>query len=285
MTSVLLLGDDRKGGAANIVHEFADWLRGITDRVEVVVDRESSLEDIDVDFVMVFGGDGSLLGAARRMGRNQLPTVGVNLGRLGFLTSFERDQAREAAEVILRGELEEQPRLLLDVHVEDADGKSSDPVLCMNDAVVVRSASGGMATVTARQAGLELATYSGDGLIAATPAGSTAYSMAAGGPVLTPDLEALVLTPLASHTLSVRPLVVPTRGGIQIEVIETGGPSTCHLVVDGQVQLEVPAGGQAILCPADISFRHLSFGNEGFFKVLRHKFGWADVPRERHGRG
>jgi NAD+ kinase len=157
----------------------------------------------------------------------------------------------------------------------------SAPVLCMNDLVVSRTAQSGMVTLRASRNGDEIATYRGDGLVVATAAGSTAYSMAAGGPVLTPDLEALVLTPLASHALSTRPLVMPVGAGLTIEVLEAGGRRHVYLQLDGQVRLQIAEGGVAMVRPAPQRFRHLWPGTGHFFSVLRAKFGFADLPRAR----
>ena len=199
MTSVLVVGDERKGGSRRAIDDFADWLRGEVGQVTVVFDRDEPLDHHECDLVLVFGGDGSLLGAARRMGQNQMPTLGINLGRLGFLTAFGHEQVRVAVHRALAGELHEERRIMLSVCVARADGSSTEPVLCLNDGVLSRSASAGIVTLTAARHDSELATYSGDGLIVATPVGSTAYSLAAGGPILAPDMDALVLTPLASR--------------------------------------------------------------------------------------
>ncbi len=279
MTHVLLLGDERKGGSKARVLEFSHWLQDKGCTVEIELDRESTLVGRCADLVVVFGGDGSLLGAARRMGANQMPTLGINVGRLGFLTSFELEHARVALDQALAGALREERRLLLYGMVVDAKGQTNkEPIVCMNDAVVSRAAMGGMITVRASRGGEEIATYRGDGLVVATAAGSTAYSMAAGGPVLTPDLQALVLTPLASQALSARPLVLPVDSGIEIEVLETGGKRYAYLQLDGQVRMEVAEGARAVLRPTPFGFRHLGPGSGHFFKVLRAKFGFTGVP-------
>lgn len=278
MRRVLLLGDERKGGTRRRVQQFADWLRTRGCEVAVELSRDSSLEDRRCDLVIVFGGDGSLLGAARRMGANQRPTLGINLGRLGFLTAFEHERAEEAAELALAGRLVEEPRMLLQGSVADVDGDETEPVLMMNDAVVDRASTGGMITVRVTRAGDELATYRGDGLIVATAAGSTAYSMAAGGPVLTPELDAVVLTPLASHSLSARPLVVPVGLGIEVHLLEAGGKRHVHLQLDGQVRMPLAIGQAAVLRPANVRFRHLGPGPGHFFEVLRAKFGFTGLP-------
>ncbi len=278
MTSVLVLGDERKGGTRAVVEEAANWLRGRCDRVDVVLDRECSLAAYRADFVVVFGGDGSMLGAMRRMGGNQMPTLGINLGRLGFLTAFDRARTHEALELALAGKLREETFGILECTVVEPGQAPSDPVLAMNDAVVSRAHAGGMVTVRAVRNGVEIATYRGDGLIVATAAGSTAYSLAAGGPVLTPGLDALVLTPLASHTLSARPLVLPACT-LELELLDPAGRRSGQLQLDGQVNLPMGRGARAVVRSAPFRFRHLSPGPDHFFRALRAKFGFADMPR------
>lgn len=274
---VLLLGDERKGASRRLVEEFAAWLQQSGCSVDFVLDRETSLEARAADLVIVFGGDGSLIGAARRMGKNQRPTLGINVGRLGFLTAFEESEARVAAERALAGSLREEPRMLLHATVVDANGHESPPVLLMNDAVLSRETQGAMVTLRAWQKGDEVAAYRGDGIIVATAAGSTAYSLAAGGPVLSPDLAALVLTPLASHSLSARPIVLPAEAGIEIEVVDTAGRGFAYLQLDGQIRKQVADGWRVRLHPAVEKFRRLGAGPGDFFRALRAKFGFAGV--------
>lgn len=278
---LLLVGDERKGGSKALIQHHATWLTGSGCQVEIVMDRDEPLEDRDADCVVVWGGDGSLLGAARRMGNNQRPTLGINRGRLGFLTSFEYEHTQQALDMLLAGELHEEPRLMYWCSMQGLDGTVTGPVLGLNDVVVSRAAVGGMILLRAFRGNAELAAYRGDGLITATALGSTAYSMAAGGPVLAPDLDALVLTPLASHTLSARPLVLPVGEGIEIEVVETGSKKYAYAQIDGQIQMQVPVGGRIVLRPAAVRFRHLGLGPSHFFQVLHGKFGFANVARPR----
>jgi len=278
---IAVLGDERKGGTKALVLRHAAWLRQRGCEVTIVTDRESSLVDVDCDYVVVFGGDGSLLAAARRMGSNQRPTLGINCGRLGFLTAFEQEQTEEALVLLLAGELHEERRILLNCSTVGPDGTGTEPVQFLNDVVVTRRSVGGMITLRAWRGDVEIATYRGDGLIVATASGSTAYSMAAGGPVLAPNLDALVLSPLASHTLSSRPLVLPVGPGIEIEVLETGLKRQASCQIDGQVQVLIPRGGRALLRPAASRFRHLIPGVTHFYTVLHAKFGFADLPQPR----
>lgn len=281
MTSVLVVGDERKGGSVQAIEKFAEWLRSRVEQVTVVMDRDVPLDQHRCDLVLVFGGDGSILGAARRMGDNQMPTLGINLGRLGFLTAFGDERAPEAVEMALAGELHEERRMMLRCDVERSGGDATTSTLCLNDAVLGRSAGAGMVTLTAARDDRELATYTGDGVIVATPVGSTAYSLAAGGPLVSPGMDALILTPLASHTLSARSLVVPAEGGLDLYVHDSGGVPSCPLMLDGQVSLEVRSEDRVRLRPAAVSFRHLTRGPDSFFEILRDKFGWAVTPRER----
>jgi len=284
MTRVLILGDERKGGTGQVVDAFAAWLRdevAQVDDIEVLLDRDACLPDRSADLVCVFGGDGSILAAARRMGQRQQPTLGINLGRLGFLTTCRPKRAQEAVQAFLSGELVEEPRTMVECHVERAGGEASEPVLVLNDGVLNRNSSAGIVSLSAVREGVELASYSGDGLIVATPTGSTAYSLAAGGPVLAPELEAIVLTPLASHSLALRPLVVPLEQGLDLLVQEAGGLGACPFVLDGQIVKDVSVGDRVCVRPTAVKFRHLAWAKDSFYRVFREKFGWGDVPRQR----
>lgn len=279
MTRVLIVGDERKGEVHACVAAIRTALDAMGVSFETELDRECSLEDRDAELVVVLGGDGSILAAARRMGKNQRPTLGVNLGRLGFLTSVGDDEAIEGIEMALAGEFTEERRLMLSCSIErDGEEEVIAPYF-LNDAVLSAKPAAGIVRITASRLDRELGTYSGDGLIVSSPVGSTAYSLAAGGPILSPLLSAVVLTPLAPHSMSVRPLVLPVGTGLRLQVADAGTAATCSLVVDGQLSFDV--GPDEIVCiePAAVEFRHLTRGPAQFFEVLRGKFGWADEPR------
>ena len=284
---VLLVGDARKGGTADLVARYATWFRARGIETEEITDREIPLHDRLGDVVVVWGGDGSLLAAARRMADNQRPTLGINRGRLGFLTAFEDEQTEVGLEALLAGELCEEDRMMFRCRV-DGGGKSDVPsasnpnnVLGLNDAVISRAGAGGMIIVRVRRGDAEIGTYRGDGVIAATATGSTAYSMAAGGPVLAPDLNAVVLTPLASHSLSARPVVLSIGAGLEFEIIETGDMAHAYCVVDGPVQIKVTVGTTITMRTAPMRFRHLAQSPKQFFDVMVAKFGFAGMARSR----
>ncbi|MFK7741617.1 MAG: NAD(+)/NADH kinase [Planctomycetota bacterium] len=280
---VLLLGDEKKGGSAQVVEQHASWLRARGLETDVVVDREQPLRDRDADVVVVWGGDGSLLAAARRMEDRQRPTLGINRGRLGFLTAFEDEQSELALQKLLAQELVEETRLMFRCRVEFADedgvrGRSAE-VLGLNDIVVSRAGAGGMIMVSVHRGEAKIGTYRGDGVIAATATGSTAYSMAAGGPVLAPDLDAIALTPLASHSMSAHPLALSIGGGLEFEVLETGDMPYAYCIVDGQVQMQVQPGTRIRMTTAPHRFRHLVQSPNQFWDVLVAKFGFAGMAR------
>ncbi|HEB52416.1 MAG TPA: NAD(+)/NADH kinase [bacterium] len=275
---VLLVGDAKKGGSAELVSRYAAWFRDRGIATDEVTDRDLPLHDRAADCVVVWGGDGSLLAAARRMAENQRPTLGINRGRLGFLTSFEDEDSERALELLLRGELCEDQRLMFRCHVEVGDGSRGN-VLGLNDVVVSRAGAGGMIIVRVRRGDAEIGLFRGDGVIVATATGSTAYSMAAGGPVLAPDLDAVVLTPLASHSLSARPVVISMGAGLDLEVVEIGDMPYAYVIVDGQVQVQVTVGSRLTVRPAPMRFRHLVQSPRQFFDVLRAKFGFAGMAR------
>ena len=275
---VLLVGDAKKGGTAEVISRHAAWFdeRGI-DALQIT-DREASLHDVEGDVVVVWGGDGSLLAAARRMAEHQRPTLGINRGRLGFLTAFEDEQSAVALERLVAGDLYEEERMMFRCEVDPGDGAAKQ-TLGLNDVVVSRAGAGGMIVVRVRRGQAEIGTYRGDGVIAATATGSTAYSMAAGGPVLAPDLDAVVLTPLASHSLSAHPVALSICAGLELEVLETGDMPYAYCIVDGQVQMQVKAGSRIAIETAPVRFRHLTQSPTRFFEVLAEKFGFAGMTR------
>lgn len=168
---------------------------------------------------------------------------------------------------------------MMSCSVERANGGSDDPVLFLNDVVMSAKPGAGIVQLVAARDDRELGSYSGDGLIASTPVGSTAYSLAAGGPILSPQLDAVVLTPLAPHSISLRPLVLPADRGFTLRVADAGTCDTCALLIDGQVAKDVGPDDLVRIDTTPTRFRHLTHGPASFFQVLREKFGWAGEPR------
>ena len=251
----------------------------------------------DIDVLLTLGGDGTLLRGAREAGPRGVPVLGCNLGRLGFLTSSSPEGLERALGRLVEGEYRVEERLTLRVEVDTTDGDRSAPdgapeppadgadaleggFYALNDAVVHKSGFARLITLRVRIDGEEVGQYSADGIVLATATGSTAYSLSAGGPVLVPELDALVATPISPHTLAVRPLVVPADAVIEVEV----RPRSEHpvLTVDGQAGVELEPGDRIRASRSPHPVRLVQFPGQSFFSVLRRKLRWGDVrPRER----
>jgi len=268
---------------AERVATLEEWLR---DRgVEVLLDGEAAhwvgrrgaeLEDLAarVDLLIVLGGDGTLLAAARAIGERAVPLLGVNLGTLGFLAETSSDELYDALEQAFAGRLVVASRMRLDVEVERG-GHPVERYLALNDAVIGKSALSRMIDLETRADGSYVTTYHSDGLIVATPTGSSAYSLSADGPLLLPESEAIVLTPICPHSLTQRPLVLPDRYRIEILVLDTRGGDV-HLTVDGQVGVRLEQGDRVIAARSAHPARLLVSPHRSPFAVMREKLRWGE---------
>jgi len=197
-----------------------------------------------VDLIVALGGDGTLLSVARATGVRAVPILGVNLGRLGFLAEVSLDEVLPALSKALAGDLKVISRMRLDVRVHRED-REIGAFLALNDAVITHAQIARMIDVEVYADSARVTTYHADGLIVATPTGSTAYSLSAGGPLLAPDLAAIVLTPICPHSLTQRPLVLPETA--EVEVVPHGRAERASLTVDGQVGVGVLEEGDRII--------------------------------------
>jgi len=265
-----------------LVQELEKWLR---DRgVEVLLGREaanasglpgvprSELAD-KVDLMIALGGDGTLLSVARAMGVRPIPILGVNLGTLGYLAEISLDELFPALERVLEGELRTETRMRLDVQAE-RDGRELGRYLALNDAVIAKTALSRMIDLQTWADDVEVTTYHGDGVIAATPTGSSAYSLSAGGPLLLPGIGAIVLTPICPHALTQRPVVLPETCHVAIKVLDTRGGEV-HLTVDGQVGCELQGGDRVSVRASDWPLQMLVPADRNRFEVMRNKLRWG----------
>ena len=196
----------------------------------------ASLLDAGLDLIVVLGGDGTLLSVARTAQSEGIPLLGVNLGSLGFLTETALDRLDPVLDAVLAGSCTIEERTMLEVEVLHGE-RTHGPFVVLNDAVINKAALARMIEMEAAVDGAYLTTYRADGLIVATPTGSTAYSLAAGGPIVYPDMEAIIITPICPHTLTNRSLVVPGR--VTVEVRIHSGGQDIHLTLDGQLGIEL----------------------------------------------
>jgi NAD+ kinase len=224
------------------------------------------------ELCLSLGGDGTLLTAARHVGVRGTPLLGINLGSLGFLTSHPSDAARQVAEAYFRGEFKRETRTLLHARVVRNGGEIvSRPAL--NDAVVNKGVAARIMEFRVLVDGVEAANIKADGLIVATPTGSTAYSLSAGGPVLHPALEAWVIAAICPHSLTLRPLVVPSHLPVTIVLDRT---EDAHLTLDGQMVAEIQAGDRLELARSECTITLLQDPDLSFFHLLGEKLHWSD---------
>jgi NAD+ kinase len=268
---------------AGLVKELVGWLR--ERRIAVALDPVAAgcagepgvrVEDLadGADLVIVLGGDGTLLAAARAVGARPVPVLGVNLGTLGFLAETSRDEIFDALEDVRAGRFTISTRMRLDVAVE-RDGELLGRYLALNDAVIGKSTLSRMIDLETRADDMEVTTYHADGLIVATPTGSSAYSLSAGGPLLLPEVDAIVLTPICPHTLTQRPLVLPETVEVEIRVQNARGGDV-HLTVDGQVGHQLQEGDRVRVGASDSPARLLVSPRRNRFQVMRTKLRWGE---------
>ena len=226
----------------------------------------------DVDLVVVVGGDGTLLSATRALAGRDIPVLAVNLGSLGFLTPITLDQMYPMLERVLAGRYEEERRRILQVSLI-REGVTIETYHPLNDAVINKAAIARILDFEVAVDGQDISTYKADGLIFSTPTGSTAYSLAAGGPVIYPDVHALLITPICSHTLNHRPLVLPDHS--TIEVVVHSHEESVHLTADGQVGMPVQHRDRIVCQRSPRVLRLVRPQSTGYFEILRNKLSWG----------
>jgi NAD+ kinase len=242
-------------------------------------EMEGSLEE-GIDLLVTLGGDGTLLWGARLVAELGVPVLGINLGHMGFLTSVTLDGMEEALEKLFLGDYVLDSRSTLEAIVVGAEGGHRDRYLALNDFVIHK---GGMARVTRLdllvgegEAQEEIGQLSGDGVVIATPTGSTAYSLSAGGPIVAPAMGCILVTPICPHTLAVRPLVIHAQE--TVTVIPLDKDSSLVLTVDGQAGTDLSVGESVVIRQAAARVRLVRFPGQTFFATLRQKLNWAIRP-------
>jgi NAD+ kinase len=224
-----------------------------------------------VDLAIVLGGDGTLLSAARRLVEHDVPVVGINLGRLGFLTDIPADSMEVMLGQILDGHFQEEPRALLSTSVL-RNGVQVEETLAMNDVVVSKGARGSMVEIEVYVDGQFVYGLRADGLIVATPTGSTAYALSCGGPIIDPALHALLLAPICPHTLSHRPIALSDRS--RVEIILVRGPSA-NVNFDVQNSFDLQEEDRIVITRSSKPARLLHPQGHSHFAMLREKLHWG----------
>lgn len=288
LQTVGIISKPKKPELREIVPALKQWLAAR--KITALVDRETA-ESLDgaerglareelaarVDLLVVLGGDGTLLAAARAVRDRDLPVLAVNLGGLGFLTAVTLQEMHPALELVLAGkhEVEVRRKLLVEVLREAAPGAAEVVAAyhALNDAVLSKSSIARLLHFDAFLDGEFISTYYADGLIIASPTGSTAYSLAAGGPIVLPAVDAVLITPIASHTLTNRPLVAPSRS--TVELVVKSAEEGVFLTVDGQAGLAIHHQDRVLCRLSPQVLRLVRPPGRSYFEVLRNKLKWG----------
>jgi NAD+ kinase len=284
VTRVGLVAKPDAAEAQRVVRQLVEWLgaRGLT----VVLEKETaalapsasvtsaSKSDLpgQVDALIVLGGDGTLLSMARAVGDLGVPILGVNLGVLGFLTATTLEEMLPALEALLAGGMAVEERMMLAARVVRG-GQATGDYIALNDVVITKSAMSRIIDLAVSVDGRHATAYRADGLIISTPTGSTAYNLSAGGPILFPTMDAVVITPIAPHTLSNRPIVLP---GAQRIDVTLRVDQEVMLTMDGQVGVPLRERDVVEVQKARARIRLLRFAQKDFFSVLRTKLKWGE---------
>ena len=279
-----LVGKYQAEGIRPLLEDIAHFL--VRQGLEVSLERQTAhstgITDYDAlstdqigaqcDLAVVVGGDGTMLGIARELARHNLPLVGINQGRLGFITDIPLGQFREALAAMIAGDYEEDPRAMLEGEVW-RDGERIFEGLSLNDVVVSRGATASMVELRVDIGDEFVANIRADGLIVASPTGSTAYSLSAGGPILHPGIAGWVVVPIASHTMSNRPIVLPDSGAIRITVV-AGRDASANFDMQGLASLL--HGDQVTVQRSAHKVRFLHPRGWSYYATLRRKLRWYE---------
>lgn len=241
------------------------------------------LDGSPVDLLLALGGDGTMLRASRLAIGFGLPVFGVNTGRLGFLTTTPEKELEAGVNAVLDGQALVERRFTLSATVKGAGGETFGPFDALNDVVVHHSGAARVTpirlTVERPEGEEEIGSFTGDGVILASPTGSTAYSLSAGGPIVAPDVECMVVTPICPHSLSVRPLVVRSQERVTVTGLDPG--HSLQLTIDGQVEREIGSEDTVVVSKGEHEVALIRLQGQTFLDTMRRKLNWAARPPER----
>jgi NAD+ kinase len=261
----------RKRGITVLASITSDPTRELADATHVD-EREAAKR---ADLVIAIGGDGTLLHAARNVAARNVPLVGINRGRLGFLTDVTPEHLRVALDAILKGNYLAERRLTLAARLRK---RAKVSLFALNDIVLQKGDTGRLLDFTTEVDDVYVNTHRGDGLIVATPTGSTAYALSCGGPIIQPNVDALVMVPICPHTLSDRPLVLPSSSEIRVTLDNAGG-SEAHVVCDGESLARMSAGDALTISLSKQPVTLLHPREYNYYELLRSKLNWGRASR------
>jgi len=267
----------------DVAGELLRWLeeRGYQPLIESHLARHMNIPGVNAadmpdqaDLVVVLGGDGTLISTARIIGERNIPILAVNLGSLGFITEITLDELYPALEKCLSGNFRISERLMLQAVVE-RDNRQMASHLVLNDVVINKGALARIVDLKTKVNCFDLTTFKADGLIISTPTGSTGYSLSAGGPIITPSMNCIVITPICPHTLTNRPLVIDDDSLVTI-MVKSLDDEDVFLTLDGQVGLELKSGDVIHVSRACHTARLVMSERRDYFEILRTKLKWGE---------
>jgi len=279
-----ILANIKKENASGLVGEIIEILEEhevsyiLETKIAELMNRKGTSEkDLpnDLDLLIVLGGDGTMLAAARAVNSKEIPLLGINIGRMGFLTELDTNQFKRDLPEILDGKFNVEKRLMLEVKLPNRD----ENFHVLNDFVLDRGESPRFVQLEILVSDDFVGAFLADGIITCTPTGSTAYNMAAGGPITAPGMSAIQLTTLSPYTLAVRPLVVDADETINIKY-SGDSEHPPRVALDGQVGMEIPVSGEIMIRKAQFSAHFVHYYHRSFYDVLRTKLGWAIPPHK-----
>lgn len=269
MKEICLVVNEEKDTGYSVANLMKAYIEKSGIRVNTVSHEENAYPDEKADMAIVLGGDGTVIRAAKKIAGKNIPILGINLGTLGFLTEVEKPGMYQALDAVLSGKFSIEKRMALEGETGAGGGRS----LAVNEVIVGKRNLGRMVTMSVWVNDELMDTYVADGVIVATPTGSTAYNLSAGGPVLSPNMNALVITPICPHSLNKRSLVLSSEDTIRIQVERTRESYVDEATVrcDGEVLWEVQTGDVVNIRKAEESFDMVSIRGIGFYEKMRSK--------------
>lgn len=272
MPKIGIVVNQNKQGALELLSKIREWL--IKRDNEVADTASEPVENVirNSSLIICLGGDGTLLSATPHLKENPVPVLGVNLGKMGFLTEIKQEEVFEELSAFFLGNAHIEERLMLSCTASSSKNKKERRLTALNDIVVSREGLSRILRVEVQVSKEKLTYFAGDGVIVATPTGSTAYSLSAGGAVIHPKLEAIIITPICPHTSSLRPIVVDAAEKITVKIHQTGLSSQALLTADGQENLEIDDSYTVEITRAATSLRLVKSSKRSYYSSLRENF-------------
>ena len=256
--NIHIIYNEKKSG----VKEFISHIKDIFEKRGIKITTGEKIETPEI--IIAIGGDGTLLKAAYFVGRKEIPIMGINMGNLGFLTEVPASETEAAIENLINGRYRIEKRAILEM---ECNGKKD---YALNDHVISQTRDMRMVSLDIFADQDFITNVFADGLIVSTPTGSTAYSLACGGPILIPDVKGIVLTPISPHSLSMRPIVISDDKTIKVKTL-----TDAMVVSDGQRKISIKKGDEVSIKVADFSLRLIRIGKRNFYEIIRDKLGWG----------